>query len=117
MTAQSIEHAPPKRRAGSRGAAAGGTRTPTFNDLQVPGPLTDALSRAGIDAPFPIQAAVLPDALAGRDILGRGRTGSGKTLAFCIPLAARLAAGYTSAGRPRGLVLVPTRELASQVAA
>jgi superfamily II DNA/RNA helicase len=117
MTAQSIEHAPPKRRAGGRGAATAGTRTPTFNDLQVPAPLIDALSRAGIDAPFPIQAAVLPDALAGRDILGRGRTGSGKTLAFCIPLAARLADGYTSAGRPRGLVLVPTRELASQVAA
>jgi superfamily II DNA/RNA helicase len=117
MTAQSIEHATPKLRAGSRGAATAGTRTPTFNDLQVPAPLIDALSRAGIDAPFPIQAAVLPDALAGRDILGRGRTGSGKTLAFCIPLAARLADGYTSAGRPRGLVLVPTRELASQVAA
>ena len=57
----------------------------------------------------------MPDALAGADILGRGRTGSGKTLAFCIPLVARLAGGHTSAGRPRGLVLVPTRELASQV--
>jgi superfamily II DNA/RNA helicase len=69
----------------------------------------------GIDEPFPIQAAVVPDALAGIDILGRGRTGSGKTLGFCIPLVARLAGGHTSAGRPRGLVLVPTRELASQV--
>ena len=57
----------------------------------------------------------MPDALAGADILGRGRTGSGKTLAFGIPLVARLAGGHTSAGRPRGLVLVPTRELASQV--
>jgi superfamily II DNA/RNA helicase len=57
----------------------------------------------------------MPDALAGTDILGRGRTGSGKTLAFSIPLAARLAGGHTSAGRPRGLVLVPTRELAKQV--
>ena len=66
-------------------------------------------------APFPIQAAVLPSALAGSDVLGRGRTGSGKTLAFGIPLVARLAGGYTSASRPRGLVLVPTRELASQV--
>jgi superfamily II DNA/RNA helicase len=74
-----------------------------------------ALAAAGITAPFPIQAAALPDALAGRDILGRGQTGSGKTLAFCIPLAAGLTDGYTSAGRPRGLVLVPTRELASQV--
>jgi superfamily II DNA/RNA helicase len=76
-----------------------------------------ALAAVGIDAPFPIQAATLPDALAGRDILGRGQTGSGKTLGFCIPLAARLADGYTSACRPRGLVLVPTRELASQVCA
>ncbi len=81
----------------------------------MPVPLTAALAAAGIDAPFPIQAAVVPDALAGADILGRGRTGSGKTLGFCIPLAARLAGGHTSAGRPRGLVLVPTRELASQV--
>jgi superfamily II DNA/RNA helicase len=74
-----------------------------------------ALAAAGITAPFPIQAATLPDALAGRDILGRGKTGSGKTLGFAIPLAARLIDGYTSACRPRGLVLVPTRELAGQV--
>lgn len=74
-----------------------------------------ALATTGITAPFPIQAATLPDALAGRDILGRGQTGSGKTLGFAIPLAARLSDGYTSACRPRGLVLVPTRELASQV--
>jgi superfamily II DNA/RNA helicase len=74
-----------------------------------------ALAAAGITTPFPIQSATLPDALAGRDILGRGQTGSGKTLGFCIPLAAGLADGYTSACRPRGLVLVPTRELASQV--
>jgi superfamily II DNA/RNA helicase len=88
---------------------------PTFESLGVPVPLTAALAAAGIDRPFPIQAAVVPDALAGADILGRGRTGSGKTLGFCIPLVARLAGGHTSAGRPRGLVLVPTRELASQV--
>jgi len=88
---------------------------PTFASLGVPAPLTAVLAAAGIDAPFPIQAAVVPDALAGADILGRGRTGSGKTLGFCIPLAARLAGGHTGAGRPRGLVLVPTRELASQV--
>jgi superfamily II DNA/RNA helicase len=83
----------------------------------VPVPLVAALAEAGIITPFPIQAATLPDALAGRDILGRGQTGSGKTLGFSIPLAARLADGYTSACRPRGLVLVPTRELASQVQA
>jgi superfamily II DNA/RNA helicase len=83
----------------------------------VTAPLIAVLSRAGITAPFPIQAAALPDALAGMDILGRGRTGSGKTLAFSIPLVTSLADGYTSACRPRGLVLVPTRELASQVQA
>jgi superfamily II DNA/RNA helicase len=87
----------------------------TFESLGVPAPLIAALAGTGIDAPFPIQVAVLPDALAGTDILGRGQTGSGKTLGFCIPMAARLADGHTSAGRPRGLVLVPTRELASQV--
>jgi superfamily II DNA/RNA helicase len=81
----------------------------------VPAPLVAALAATGITTPFPIQAATLPDALAGRDILGRGQTGSGKTLGFSIPMAARLADGYTSACRPRGLVLVPTRELASQV--
>jgi superfamily II DNA/RNA helicase len=89
----------------------------SFADLGVPGRLVEALAATGITAPFPIQAATLPDALAGRDILGRGRTGSGKTLGFSIPLAAGLADGFTSAGRPRGLVLVPTRELASQVQA
>jgi superfamily II DNA/RNA helicase len=93
----------------------GAAQIPTFASLGVPVPLIAALAAAGIDAPFPIQAAVVPDALAGADILGRGQTGSGKTLGFCIPLAARLADGHTSAGRPRGLVLVPTRELASQV--
>jgi superfamily II DNA/RNA helicase len=76
-----------------------------------------ALASVGISRPFLIQAAALPDALAGRDILGRGRTGSGKTLGFSLPLAARLAGGHTMACRPRGLVLVPTRELASQVEA
>jgi superfamily II DNA/RNA helicase len=88
-----------------------------FAELGVPVPLLGVLAGAGITIPFPIQAATLPDALAGRDILGRGRTGSGKTLAFSIPLVAGLVDGYTSAGRPRGLVLVPTRELASQVQA
>jgi len=89
----------------------------SFAELGVPGPLVDTLAGAGLTVPFPIQAATLPDALAGRDILGRGRTGSGKTLGFSIPLVAGLADGFTSAGRPRGLVLVPTRELASQVQA
>jgi superfamily II DNA/RNA helicase len=73
------------------------------------------LASAGITAPFPIQALTLPDALARRDVLGRGRTGSGKTLAFAIPMVVALAGGHTMACRPRGLVLVPTRELANQV--
>ncbi len=89
----------------------------SFAELGVPGPLVDVLAGDSITVPFPIQAAALPDALAGLDILGRGRTGSGKTLGYSIPLAAGLAGGFTSAGRPRGLVLVPTRELASQVQA
>ena len=93
------------------------TPAATFASLGVPAPLVAALASAGITTPFPIQAATLPDALAGLDILGRGRTGSGKTLAFALPLVAGLSGGHTMAGRPRGLVLVPTRELASQVQA
>jgi len=115
MTAQPIERTPALRRERRHTRPADAAHGPTFASLGVPAPLAATLTAAGIDAPFPIQAAVLPDALAGADILGRGRTGSGKTLAFGIPLAARLAGGHTSAGRPRGLVLVPTRELASQV--
>lgn len=87
-----------------------------FVDLGVPATLLPALTGLGAVAPFPIQAATLPATLAGRDVLGRGKTGSGKTIAFAIPLVARLAAGRRVAGRPRGLVLLPTRELALQVA-
>jgi superfamily II DNA/RNA helicase len=92
------------------------TETPTtFAALGVPAPLVEVLDDQGIAAPFPVQAATLPDALAGRDILGRARTGSGKTLGFSLPLVSRLAGGSTLPARPRGLVLVPTRELATQV--
>jgi superfamily II DNA/RNA helicase len=87
----------------------------TFAGLGVPAPLVEVLDDQGITAPFPVQAATLPDALAGRDILGRAQTGSGKTLGFSLPLVSRLAGGSTLAARPRGLVLVPTRELATQV--
>ncbi|MET9213013.1 DEAD/DEAH box helicase [Nocardia sp. NPDC003239] len=73
------------------------------------------LRNAGIEKPFPIQAATIGDALAGRDVLGRGPTGSGKTLAFGLPMLARLTGASAKPGRPRGLVLVPTRELASQI--
>jgi superfamily II DNA/RNA helicase len=101
--------------AAHRGQPGNVTSIVTFASLGVPAELDRALADAGVTAPFPIQAITLPDALAGRDILGRARTGSGKTLAFAIPLVAALADGYTMACRPRGLVLVPTRELASQV--
>ena len=91
--------------------------TSSFADLGVPSALVDVLAADGITSPTPIQQATLPDALAGRDVLGRGRTGSGKTYAFCLPLVARLAAGRgsTRKGAPRGLVLAPTRELARQI--
>ena len=88
-----------------------------FAALKLPQHLHTALQRAGITHPFPIQARTLPDALAGRDVLGRAETGSGKTLAFGLPMLARLTAGAgrRPAGAPGGLVLVPTRELAGQV--
>ncbi len=89
----------------------------TFASLGVPATLVTALAENGISEPFPIQAATLPDAMAGHDLLGRGRTGSGKTLAFAIPTVALLAASTNKrrTSRPRALVLVPTRELANQV--
>ncbi len=92
---------------------------PGFADLGVPPYLSTVLDGSGISSPFPIQTATLPDSLSGRDVLGRGRTGSGKTLAFALPLVARLASSgtRTRASHPRGLVLVPTRELANQVLA
>jgi superfamily II DNA/RNA helicase len=92
---------------------------PTFDELGVPAELVAALAARGIDRPFPIQAVTLPDSLAGRDVLGRGRTGSGKTYAFVLPVLARLAAQPRRAqpGRPRALILAPTRELATQIEA
>ncbi|QQD76047.1 DEAD/DEAH box helicase [Curtobacterium sp. YC1] len=88
-----------------------------FSDLGVPAPMVSVLADQGKDTAFPIQADTLPDSLQGKDVLGRGRTGSGKTIAFAIPLAARLAASGRKrrAGRPRALVLAPTRELATQI--
>ncbi|WP_377270500.1 DEAD/DEAH box helicase [Peterkaempfera sp. SMS 1(5)a] len=89
--------------------------TVTFGDLGLHDDIVRALAKRGVITPFPIQAATIPDALAGKDVLGRGRTGSGKTLSFGLPLLTRLAEGRTRAKRPRGLILVPTRELAMQV--
>ena len=91
----------------------------TFAALGTPKALADTLTAQGIVEPFPIQVKTLPDTLSGRDVLGRGRTGSGKTIAFAIPLVARLAEReakhFRKPGRPMGLVLAPTRELATQI--
>ncbi|MGO2541133.1 MAG: DEAD/DEAH box helicase [Specibacter sp.] len=91
----------------------------TFAALGAPKEIVASLSAQGIDEAFPIQVKTLPDTLAGRDVLGRGRTGSGKTIAFAIPLVARLAEReapyFRKPGRPMGLVLAPTRELATQL--
>jgi superfamily II DNA/RNA helicase len=89
----------------------------TFADLGVGEPLIEALAARGITHPFPIQIETLPDTLAGRDVLGRGKTGSGKTLAFSIPMVSRMAGHSRRPSRPSGLILAPTRELASQIAA
>lgn len=87
----------------------------TFGTLGVPAPLVTTLADRGITSPTPIQAATLPDSLAGRDVLGRGRTGSGKTYAFLLPLVARLTGGRRTPKRPRALILAPTRELVNQI--
>ncbi|WP_030734474.1 DEAD/DEAH box helicase [Streptomyces sp. NRRL S-31] len=86
-----------------------------FADLDLPAPLLTTLGHEGVTVPFPIQAATLPNSLAGRDVLGRGRTGSGKTLAFGLATLARTAGLRAEPRRPLALILVPTRELAQQV--
>ncbi|WP_037774289.1 DEAD/DEAH box helicase [Streptomyces pristinaespiralis] len=88
----------------------------TFSDLGLPEGVVRKLAQNGVTTPFPIQAATIPDALAGKDILGRGRTGSGKTLSFGLPTLATLAGGHTEKKKPRAIILTPTRELAMQVA-
>ncbi|MFE7468043.1 DEAD/DEAH box helicase, partial [Streptomyces sp. NPDC057499] len=90
--------------------------TISFADLGLPEGIVRKLAQNGVTAPFPIQAATIPDALAGKDILGRGRTGSGKTLSFGLPTLAALAGGHTEKKKPRAVILTPTRELAMQVA-
>jgi superfamily II DNA/RNA helicase len=87
----------------------------SFAELDMPARLLAALRAEGVTVPFPIQGATLPDSLAGRDVLGRGRTGSGKTLAFGLALLARTAGQRAESRQPLALVLVPTRELAQQV--
>ncbi|WP_439946817.1 DEAD/DEAH box helicase [Streptomyces sp. BBFR109] len=110
-----------------RGMARGGPAQPgattpvappavSFAGLELPVEVLRTLSELGVREPFPIQAATLPDALKGRDVLGRGRTGSGKTLAFGLPLLTRTAGRRAEPKQPLALILVPTRELAQQVA-
>jgi superfamily II DNA/RNA helicase len=89
--------------------------TSTFAGLGLHADLVDALAREGITEPFPIQELTIADALAGRDVLGKAKTGSGKTLAFGLPLLGRI--GKAEPRHPRGLILVPTRELCTQVTA
>jgi superfamily II DNA/RNA helicase len=87
--------------------------TERFTDLGVSRPVSDALANRGVKSPFPVQSLVLRDAMAGRDVLTRSATGSGKTLAFALPIVERVRAADPT---PSALVLVPTRELAQQVA-
>ena len=87
----------------------------SFDDLGINPALSKALARQGITSPFPIQVATLPDAVSGRDVLGRGQTGSGKTLAFGLAMLTRLAERRAKPHKPLGLVLAPTRELAMQI--
>ncbi|WP_435872317.1 DEAD/DEAH box helicase [Microbispora rosea] len=87
----------------------------TFAELNMPPALTKMLTSLGMKEPFPIQAATLPNSLAGRDVLGRGRTGSGKTLAFGLALLVRTAGQRAESRQPLALILVPTRELAQQI--
>ena len=103
-------------RALSDAAAQPAPASASFGQLGLPERLISALAARNIHEPFAIQARALPDAIAGRDVLGRAQTGSGKTLAFGLPMLARLTGTAGPKGAPRGLVLVPTRELAQQVA-
>ena len=89
--------------------------TPDSVFTGLPAELIAALAAQGIVNPTPVQAAVIPDGLAGHDVLGRAQTGSGKTLAFGIPVLARLAGERSRPGHPRAVMVVPTRELAQQL--
>ncbi|SPF69311.1 RNA helicase [Propionibacterium ruminifibrarum] len=105
----------PHGRVGREKAPRRTSRGPRFTELGVPEALVAVLDAQGITTAFPIQAAAIPDAMSGRDLLGRGQTGSGKTLAFGLPALTRLGHGGAAPGHPRAVVLAPTRELAMQV--
>ncbi|MEV0737605.1 DEAD/DEAH box helicase [Streptomyces sp. NPDC050549] len=118
MSISSTDHVVMPENEGTETAVDAAAEAPevTFASLGLPEGIVRKLAQNGVTAPFPIQAATIPDALAGKDILGRGRTGSGKTLSFGLPLLATLSGGRTERKRPRGIILTPTRELAMQVA-
>ncbi|MCZ2829799.1 DEAD/DEAH box helicase [Modestobacter sp. VKM Ac-2986] len=116
IAAEAVVEAPASEISAPEAEVAPEPTGPTFAQLGLPQPLVTALERKGIRHPFAIQTSALPDALAGRDVLGKAATGSGKTLAFGLPLLSRLGAEPGQGRRaPRGLILVPTRELAQQV--
>ncbi|MFJ4861401.1 DEAD/DEAH box helicase, partial [Streptomyces sp. NPDC088748] len=115
-TDESLEDSTPDFDDAEANADADAEPSITFGDLGLPEGLVRKLAQNGVTSPFPIQAATIPDALAGKDILGRGRTGSGKTLSFGLPTLAQLAGGHTEKKKPRAIILTPTRELAMQVA-
>ncbi|RPF34642.1 DEAD/DEAH box helicase [Streptomyces sp. TLI_185] len=114
MSISSTDHVVVPENEGTEGAVE--APEVTFADLGLPEGVVRKLAQNGVTTPFPIQAATIPDALAGKDILGRGRTGSGKTLSFGLPTMARLSGGRTEKHKPRAVILTPTRELAMQVA-
>jgi superfamily II DNA/RNA helicase len=118
MSISSTDHVVMPENEGTETAVDAAAEAPevTFASLGLPEGVVRKLAQNGVTTPFPIQAATIPDALAGKDILGRGRTGSGKTLSFGLPLLATLSGGRTEKKRPRGIILTPTRELAMQVA-
>ncbi|MDH6489003.1 DEAD/DEAH box helicase [Streptomyces sp. SAI-127] len=115
MSISSTDHVVVPENEGTEGVTEA-TAEVTFASLGLPEGVVRKLAQNGVTTPFPIQAATIPDALAGKDILGRGRTGSGKTLSFGLPTLARLSGGRTEKHKPRAVILTPTRELAMQVA-
>ncbi|MFI6442769.1 DEAD/DEAH box helicase [Streptomyces sp. NPDC050759] len=116
MSISSTDHVVVPENEGTEDVTEATTDEVTFASLGLPEGVVRKLAQNGVTTPFPIQAATIPDALAGKDILGRGRTGSGKTLSFGLPTLARLSGGRTEKHKPRAVILTPTRELAMQVA-
>ncbi|MFK0173242.1 DEAD/DEAH box helicase [Streptomyces sp. NPDC090306] len=116
VDAETVDSAETAEHEGAEAAEADEAPQLTFTDLGLPEGVVRKLAQNGVTSPFPIQAATIPDALQGKDILGRGRTGSGKTLSFGLPTLATLSGSRSERKKPRAVILTPTRELAMQVA-